>query len=318
MSVLPATPSTAAAGSPVEGLWSGGIVSDPVASGSRRGRVRRWLYAAAGEGDTAVGAAIVDLGVVGTAFVWAVIAGQVVTWERLRPLGLGCRVASVPAGGASFRGRGGDRVTLAGDGALTVDVGLGRERLRAEVTAGPVTPAHLATATAGGGWNATEKAAGYRTRGELTLGGLRFPVGGGGWRDWTAGRQDRHTEWRWAAGAGSDIDGTRLVGLNVSTGMNAAGAGEDVVWWDGEPHALEVTTLAPVGADLAGPWRIAGPGWDLHLDPVGARAADDDLLLLASRYVQPVGRLTGTLPGPEGTPVEVVLTGVTEDHEARW
>ncbi|MBW3620229.1 MAG: DUF2804 domain-containing protein [Actinobacteria bacterium] len=300
------------------GLTAGHLDVDPVSFGRRRGRVRRWMYAAAGDEHRCVGAAVADLGYVGTAFVWAVLDGEMVTWERLRPLGRGCTVARTPAGGGSFAGR--EHLTVGGDGSLTVDVrppGSTR-RLRARLTAGPGTPAVLVTDTPRGGWNVTQKAAGYEVHGELGWEGATAVLAGAGWRDWTAGRQDRDTTWRWAAGAGWSTGGRARVGLNVSTGMNAGGAGEDVVWWDGTPYPLGVSELAPVGDDPAGGWVVAGPGWRVDLEPVGVRAAAEDLLLVSSRYVQPVGRLTGTLPGPDGVPVDVELTGVTESHQARW
>lgn len=49
----------------------------------------------------------------------------------------------------------------------------------------------------------------------------------------------------------------------------------------------------------------------------GGRVATEDLLLVRSAYVQPIGRFEGALPDPTGHPVEVSLTGVTEDHRAR-
>ncbi|MBW3657863.1 MAG: DUF2804 domain-containing protein [Actinobacteria bacterium] len=316
---LPALPPLPAATTELPpGLTAGRLDVDPVFLGPRRGRVRRWMYAAAGDEVRAVGAAVVDLGFAGTAFVWALVDGQVTTWERTRPLARGCRVGSLPAHGGALTGR--DTVRIGGDGSLAIDVlpAGGSERLRARLTAGEVTPAVLVTGTAGGGWNVTQKAAGYAVSGELGWAGATTPFAGGGWRDWTAGRQDRRTSWHWAAGAGATRDGTARVGLNVSTGMNDAGAGEDVVWWDGVPSPLEASTLAPASGDVAGPWIVAGPGWRLELEPVGVRAADEQLVLVASRYVQPVGRFVGTLPGPDGRPRQVELTGVTERHVARW
>lgn len=298
------------------GLTRGSLRDDPLVDGPRRGRARRWLYAAVGQGELALGAAVVDLGLVGTAFVWVAVDGGVRTWERRTVPGRGLGVGDLPHQGAGWTSRGA-RVAIHGDGGLRLDVPLGEGRLAAEITAGPATPIVLVTRTPAGGWNATEKAAGYPTAGWLDVDGRRRRVTGGGWRDWTAGRQDRHTVWRWAAGAGRDGRG-RHVGLNVSTGMNAQGEGEDVVWWDGVPHRLTVDELEPTGPDPAGPWRVAGSGWDLRLRPWGSRAADEDLWVLRSRYVQPVGVLVGSLPGPDGRPVEVELVGVTEDHAATW
>lgn len=312
------------------GLSAGRLDVDPAFFRSRRGRLRRWMYAAAGNEERSVGAAVVDLGFVGTAFVWAVLDGDVVTWERTRPLGRGCTVGPVPTAGAEVEQRrrrphaeqgGRDTVALGGDGSLTIDVRPegSHRRLHAALTAGPVTPAVLVTETPRGGWNVTEKAAGYAIGGHLGWADATATFAGSGWRDWTTGRQDRHTHWRWVAGAGTTArNGRSRVGINVSTGMNAAGAGEDVVWWDGEPYGLDVSTVAPSGDDPAGSWVVTGPGWRLDLEPVGARAADENLLVVSSRYVQPVGRIVGTLPSPDGDRVEVALTGVAEHHEARW
>lgn len=299
------------------GLSAGELTADPLRDGPTTGRARRWMYAAAGGPGGAVGCAVVSIGPVGTAFAWAALDGSMHTWERRIVAGRGLSLGPVPAAGATYRGGGGS-ITLDGIGGFTIDVPTEQGgRLRADVAATPVTPVVLVTATPNGGWNATEKCAGHRAHGAFEVAGRRVEVDGG-WRDWTAGRQDRHTSWRWAAGAGGSVDG-RSVGINVSTGMNGAGEGEDVVWWDGHPHALDVSELRPVDTDPRGPWIVAGPGWELELRPWGTRAAEEDLRVVRSRYVQPVGRFGGTLPGPDGAAVTVRhLVGVTEEHEATW
>lgn len=320
-------PNTLRQGTPVgadgglrAGLTAGALETDPLALGARNGRARRWCYAAAGDRELAVGAAAVDLGPVGTVFVWASVAGRSLEWSRTVLLGRGLELGATPRGGARYDG-GGGRFVLDGEGGLAVDVPAtsgGRLVATLEVDdTGSVTPAILATGTAGGGWNVTEKAAGYGVSGTIDLHGRRHALDGRGWRDWTAGRQDRRTRWRWAAGGGHSAGGDP-VGFNVSTGMNAAGEGEDLVWWDGRPHRLEVTTLRPAGDDPAGPWMVGGPGWGLELTPWGVRSADENLWVLRSSYVQPIGSFRGTLPGPDGVPVPVLATGVTEHHDATW
>ncbi len=108
------------------------------------------------------------------------------------------------------------------------------------------------------------------------------------------------------------------MGFNASTGMNGTGAGEDVVWWDGVPHGLDVGVLAPMQDDLAEAWEVSGAGWSLQLEFFNDTATTENLLVVHSAYVQPIGRFVGTLPDPSGRPVEVSLMGVTEDHRARW
>lgn len=302
------------------GLTAGDVTVDPVPNAPRRGRVRRWSYVAAGDGDTVVGAAVVDLGVVGVVFAFARVGGRSITWETKRPLARGIRVGEVPTLGASARA-GVNIVTLGGDGALHVAASTPTGRLRADVrAAGEVTPAILATRTADGGWNVTRKAAGTPVVGEVQLGdgpAVTLTGDAGGWSDWTAGRQDRRTSWRWAAASGVTADGRR-VGVNASTGMNGLEAGEDVVWWDGAPYALAVTDLRPVDDDTSGDWRLHGPGTDLRLGPVGVRRADERLVVATSSYVQPFGRWSGMLTDPDGTRTEVTMAGVAEDHLAVW
>ncbi len=304
----------------VRGLVAGDVTADPVPHAPRRGRVRRWCYVAAGDGATVIGAAVVHLGVAGVAFAFARVGGVQATWELTRPFARGLRVGEVPAGGAEAR-VGQAHLELDPDGSIRLDVPTRAGRLRADVgAAGTVTPAVLATRTEAGGWNVTRKAAGMPATGEVRLGsGPTVDLGGdaGAWSDWTVGRQDRHTTWRWAAGAGSTADGRR-VGVNASTGMNGCEAGEDVVWWDGVPHAWDLGALMASGDPEADPWQVTGPGTSLRLTPQGARAADERLLVARSRYVMPFGTWAGTLADPDGRPAEVRLAGVAEDHLAVW
>ncbi len=318
--MVPPTPLPEGGPSLARGLVAGEVTRDPVRSAPRRGRVRRWCYVAAGDGDTVVGAAVVHLGAVGVAFAFARVGGVCGTWEVKRPLARGVRVGEVPSGGASARTGRAD-VRVAPSGRIELDVPTAAGRLRACVRpSGAVTPAVLATRTPDDGWNVTQKAAGTPVTGEVELGNgpeVALTADAGAWSDWTSGRQDRRTRWLWAAGAGTAADGRR-VGINASTGMNGREAGEDVVWWDGVPHALDLSRLRPSGDPATEPWELAGPGTSLALDPVGARGADEDLGVIVSRYVQPFGAWSGTLVDPAASRVDVRLAGVAEDHLAVW
>jgi hypothetical protein len=344
MSTLPALPPTLAspAGSPLWGRWVGYLEQDPLTVGPRKGRARRWYYAAAGDAEVSAGAAVAVLGPLAVTFAWAQLGDRTVTWERRVPLRRGAWVARTPAGGAGAVSPAG-RVVLAGDGSFEIDVpitdrprsddaasvasasrsgdGGPSERLRVTVeVVADVAPVVLVTETPTGGWNCTQKAAGSAVVGRIVLGAVTHELGAGagGWRDWTSGRQDRTTVWRWAAGAGRAADG-RQVGLNVSSGMNARAEGEDLVWWDGVPVPLPAHTVRPVSeSELHAGWELGGPGWSLSFHATGVRAKHERLPLLTSRYVHPIGRFTGTLPDPAGVIQEVTLTGVTEDHLAIW
>ena len=274
------------------------------------------MYLGAGDERWTVGAALVDIGLagLGTAFAFVSSPAGLLRWDagpgRAGEVGGLQRTASVRRAGGAVE------LTTS---SLSIDVPVTGGRLQAEVQLGDGSPVSLLTPTPGGGWNATTKDAGVTARGRISSPHGVHELDGGAWTDATDGRQDHHTTWRWAAGAGRSDAGDRRVGLQASTGMNGVGPGEDLVWWDGQPAPLAVTALAPVreGA-FHGAWRLAGDGWSCTLDPVGVRAADEGLGPVRSAYCQPVGTWRGTLPGPDGQPVAVWLAGVAEDHEARW
>lgn len=309
-SLLPARP--AGPGLP-DGLWTGSLDHDPTRG--RRGRRRRWSYVGAGSPDAMVGAAIVDLGFASTAFAWCMVDGQVQQWQARGLPWVAARLGRHAATAARFRGGGGS-VVIGAHGDLDLDVPVDGGRMQARVRLEPDQPAVCVTPTPHGGWNSTQKVSGERARIRVRTPSAQVGTDGGAWRDWTVGGQDRDTAWRWAAAAGRAADGRR-VGINASTGMNGV-VGEDVVWWDGVPHALTVTALGPTTPRLSRDWRVAGPGWALDADVAGVRAANENLLVVRSRYVQPIGTFTGTLPDPGGRAVPVTLVGVTEDHEAHW
>jgi len=319
MTTLPPTPASLRGTTDLAvGLTAGPLTDDPVPHGHRRGRVRRWSYAAAAGDGIALGAAIVSLGMAGSAFAWVLTDDGVHTWDR-RLLGRQAILGKLPSDGAAAPALHTPDVRIDAHGGINLHVRTDDgHTLRAVLEATPSTPVVCVTPTERGGWNVTEKEAGQVVRGTVTIDGQERPLIGHGWRDWTVGRQDRHTVWRWAAGAGTAADG-RPAGVNVSTGMNAAGPGEDVAWLDGRPIPLEVTRLAPVSENaLEGPWVVEGVNWRLSFTAAGVRAADENLLVVSSRYVQPIGHFQGTLPDGEGGTVEVSLMGVTEDHEATW
>ncbi len=262
---------------------------------------------------------MVDLGLAGTTFVWVHRrdAGEVLTWEsRVRGRRLEVRDPLGPARAEARHGL----VSISATGGLQLAIeNLAGQPLHVDLSASPGTPVVCATPTPAGGWNATEKSAGYSVTGSVTLGDEMLAFDGRGWRDWTAGRQDRHTTWLWAAGAGHSTNG-RPVGLNASTGMNGVGLGENVVWVDGRPMPIDVRLLGPVTpGEPSGEWRLEGTDLDLRFRPLGVRAANENLLVVRSSYVQPIGTFHGTLPSPDGGTVEVDgMPGVTEDHEAHW
>jgi hypothetical protein len=159
----------------------------------------------------------------------------------------------------------------------------------------------------GNGYVWTRKQAGVPARGFVQLDGRRAEVDGLAVVDETAGYHARHTSWLWCAGVGRAVGGER-VGWNLVSGVNdGPNASERTVWVDGEPTEVPPVDIA---SDLS---RVDGLVFDEW--PGSARVDDTNALVFRSRYRQPFGSFSGTLPGG----VELAEGhGVMESHQVVW
>jgi Protein of unknown function (DUF2804) len=156
----------------------------------------------------------------------------------------------------------------------------------------------------------TRKQAGLPARGTVRVGDRTHALDCPASVDDTAGYHERHTAWRWSTGAGTGAGGER-VAWNLVTGVNdSAKDSERTIWLDGvpfEPGPVEFS------ANLS---RIAfAEGAELAFEEWSARQDRTNLLVLRSRYRQPFGTFTGSLPGG----VQLVRGfGVVEEHDVYW
>lgn len=251
----------------------------------RRGRpLKRWRYVGAFGDEVMACVCEVWIGPLPQRF-WAVV-------ERGRPV---VTRTTMRRGGVSLEG---PRTTVAAGGV----------RIELEIEeAGGVETEHP-SGRAGFVW--TRKQAGVPMRGKIEVDGRRYALDALGVVDDTVGYHERHTTWRWCAGAGRLRDG-RVAGWNLVTGVNDAATGsERAVWVDGEPFEP-----APVQiADDLSSVRFAD-GESLRFTPWGERAERTNLVVVRSSYRQPFGEFAGTLPG--GTEL-ADGRGVMEWHDVRW
>ncbi len=157
----------------------------------------------------------------------------------------------------------------------------------------------------------TRKQAGVRAHGTLTL-GAHPPISIDALAviDDTAGYHSRVTEWWWAAGVGSSLDGTPLA-FNLVQGVNDPPSGsERAVWVAGVPHE---TPPVRFSGDLRS--IVSEDGSELRFAPEARRSRRDNLVLVRSYYQAPFGSFSGTLPGGIGV---AHAHGVVEHHRARW
>jgi hypothetical protein len=285
----------------------------------RRFHHKRWHYVALAGGDLFCAVAIVDLGWISTAFayVFSRADGRLIaefSQDGLPGIG-GARLADDALGSSSFRMLS-NRIALEADGAgghvLTLRCGA----LSIDARIGSAAPVLLAVgAVAGGSVHATQKSGAQTLNGLVRVGEQRHVLDGGvASYDYSNGLLARDTAWRWASAHGPGL------GFNLQAGY--FGANENALWIDGRIIALGEAEFLFDPRDALAPWRIRTVDGllDLEFTPEGMRAEDKNLLVAASRYVQPIGTFNGVVrTAPGAPPVDVrQLAGVTEDHHSRW
>jgi len=192
------------------------------------------------------------------------------------------------------------RVSLRAPG-LELELELDEGRPGAVETVSPAT----------GGYIWTRKHGDVAARGEMRFRDRRIAIEAPAFIDESAGYHGRHTQWRWSAGVGRARRGERVAWNLVAGIHDAERASERSVWVDGEPHEVPPAEFA---ADLSGVSLAGGEG-ELRFKPWATREEDVNLLLMRSRYRQPFGTFSGTLPGV-GELAEGY--GVMEEHDVLW
>jgi hypothetical protein len=327
--MTPAPDHVLTAGQPAHGRYAGtlaridwsGLVPRPGWLW-RRLHHKRWQYVGLGHEDVFIGVAIVDVGWVSSAFAYCFdrrTGTLLADWAQDGLPHWQARVSDEPLVGAQawFRG---PRARLSlrhgPDDALHLDVDVPGLQLRAALDLAGMAPPLLAIGPIDGGLvHATQKTTALPVRGHVQAGGRHIDLDTA-WAavDASNGLLARDTAWRWASAHAPGI------GFNLQQGY--FGQQENVLWLDGQPMALGAALFDFDAAQPMRPWRVRTDDGllDLVFTPEGARAADKNFGIAASRYVQPIGTFSGTVRAHEtATPRPVQhLLGVTEDHHSRW
>ncbi|UCG11735.1 MAG: DUF2804 domain-containing protein [Deltaproteobacteria bacterium] len=168
----------------------------------------------------------------------------------------------------------------------------------------------------------TRKMVGHEVSGHIRFPGRQIEISPGdavAVEDWTIGFHPRETFWNWATGAGVDQCG-RTVSFNFSGGVYTVGEGENVVWLDGVPRLFGPVRFVYNPSKPLKTWRITAQDGSVEMlfTPEGLRRADQDYILVASRFVQVFGQFTGTFI-IDGERIQFQnANGVVEEHFARW
>lgn len=186
-----------------------------------------------------------------------------------------------------------------------------------------IEPMWISTPAGAAGFVFARKTAGSRVRGHLRWEGRTFDLaelGMLGHNDWSAGYMRRETFWNWGCTAGRLADG-RIVGMNLSCGVNETGHSENCFWIDGRQHRVGHVAFTYDRRNLDKGWRLAdGEGRvDLEFTPEGSHTERVNALVLATNFHQLFGRYNGTLTASSGEKFEIHgQLGYAERHYAKW
>ena len=311
------------------------LLTDPF--GRPRGRLARhfgfkqFQFLGALSEDLVFGCAIADLRYVGTAFVYCYEPRTRRFAEHgfTRPLALGMRFTQTPESGTCTFQSGKNRIEMsAGERPR-------ERRLRADLACGvavdavfseerpPIDPMRICTRAGATGWVFARKTAGLEVGGTLTWEGRTYDLGAlhlYGHHDWSAGFMRRRTFWNWGCLAGRIADG-RVVGMNVSCGVNETSFTESCFWVDGRLHKLDAVAFDYDRRDLMQPWRIGSFDGRLALEfrPEGKHVERINAWIVASHFNPLFGRYAGWLAIADGERIAIDgMLGYAESHYAKW
>lgn len=287
---------------------------------------KRWVYAAIASNDLFLGVAIVRLGYAANAFAFLKVRGEDgLRFDRsLMGPPFAATVADAGGEGCDARYRIG-RVSMriarrSGASHYEVDVGMKDLVVQARLHAAAAPPPLGVIAPIPGGLvDVTEKRVLLPAEGEVTAHGKRFrlenAVGG---LDFTSGYLARRTAWRWAFAMGRARSGER-VAWNLVEGF--VGEPECAVWIEDALHPVGEGVFVLDRSRPLSPWQIRtrDGAVDVTFEPGGLHAESKDLVLVKSRFVQPVGTFRGRIAIPGAAPLEVeAVPGVVEDQDVLW
>ena len=310
-------------------------LTDPF--GKPTGRIRRhfafnqFQFLGALSEDLVFGCAVADVKYVGTAFLYFYepSSRRYAEFGFKTPLAAGTRFDQAPESGRVSFSSGRNLIEMIGRTTprerllrvrlargVSVDARFSEEKPR-------MHPMFICTPAGATGWVFARKTAGLSVSGTVHWEGRSYDlaaIGAAGHHDWSAGYMRRETFWNWGCLAGPLQDG-RVVGMNVSCGVNETSFTENCFWVDGRLHKIDSVSFEYDRFNLEKPWKLSSRDGRLELEfrPEGKHVEKINAWIVASDFNQLFGRYHGWLRTAEDEkiPIEGVL-GYMERHYAKW
>jgi hypothetical protein len=289
---------------------------------------KRWMYVVIASGDLLVVAAVVHIGYLSNAFVYALDAKErrMLAHHAVVGPAFAAKVGDAAGeGSASSFKLGGASVRInrpLGSSDYSIEAKIKDIDVVATLrSAGAPPPIAAIVPVPDGLIDMTEKRALLDVTGEAVVAGRRLSLDGGlAGFDYTNGLMPRRTTWRWAFALGRAKSGER-VGLNLVQGFT--GQAECALWVDGEIYPLGEGSFAFDAENMLSPWQIrtADGGVDLRFEPMAMHSDERDYVLLKSKFFQPSGAFSGRIrvPGEKRADLELEgVLGVAEDQDMLW
>lgn len=281
----------------------------------RRAERKAWIFVGVYSSDLIAGFAIVDAGMVATAFSYFYSFKDGIFEEDKITVPLGFSNEFNPnlyddwkLGNYSIK-------TMNGKMHLQY---LGKYKMYIEVENTANGASIVAPSSEKRPFNFTYKNVCIPTKVQINNGGVNTYATSGKYAsiDFTKGFPPRETIWNWLSFIGKTETG-KIIGLNLVDHFN--NNLENILWVDGNKTLLSEAKFSLQMPYDKTDWLISTNDGILycHLTPKGARRENLNVLVMKSKFIQPFGTLDGTLL-INGKKEKFIAYGVAEDHHAVW
>jgi hypothetical protein len=279
----------------------------------RRSQRKTWIFFGVYSPELIGGLAIVDAGVVATAFSYFYVPSAQLFVEDKITLPFGFSGKFDPAMTDEWK-LGKYRIQTEGNQMTLSTSGKFKMKITTQLDHNGVS---IVAPSAGRPFNFTYKNLPMQTEMMVSYQGKEYQVNGKfGAIDFTKGYPPRETRWNWASFIGATEQNMRI-SCNLVDQFNANM--ENILWLGDERLVLSEATFQPGVLKDKDQWTISTKDALLEMKffPMGARSENLNAGLMKSVFTQPFGRYEGTVV-LKGEKQRFTAYGVAEDHYAVW